>query len=354
MLRRIGELFCLPWFRGCKARGGGRVISQAPLPALVVDCHSHLFPRAWQPEGRMPSDLFDPNQLLDDQDAAGVGLSIISDPHIWYGDIDINDISRCRAYNDFAAETARKHPGRLAGLGTVVPWRGAEHLAEAERALTQLDLSGLAIATSDRGQLLDAVPDEFFSMAEDLGVAIFLHPGGTVIGQEHMEPYRLGEVCGRPLDMTITLARLILTGALERHPRLKLLCAHAGGGICMIAPRLDFGHELRDYAPLGPWGPHRLAEPPSRSVSQLHLDTVAYGVEPLRLALATVGPQRLCFGSDHPPVPFPLTRSLGLIEELGLPDRDRAQVFGGNAASLFHLGTTQPIPATAGKEHQDT
>src|SRR5215469_10973802 len=111
--------------------------------APIVDCHSHLFPPVWQPEGRMPPDLFEAEKLLAEQAEAGIDLSVISDPHIWYGDLDICDIGRCRSYNDFVAELTATHAGRLAGLATVVPWRGDEHLAEAERALTQLRLSGL-------------------------------------------------------------------------------------------------------------------------------------------------------------------------------------------------------------------
>ncbi|MHB1987987.1 MAG: amidohydrolase family protein [Acidimicrobiales bacterium] len=309
------------------------------MSAPVIDVHSHLFPTAWRDEGNMPEDMFSPNQLIEEQGHAGVHVSLISDPHIWYGDIDTNEIDRCRQYNDFVAEVARDNPERLAGLGTSVPWRGEEHLAEAERAIRELGLAGLAIATSDRGQLLDAIPDAFFALAEDLGAPIFIHPGGHVIGQEHMEPYRLGEICGRPLDMTITLARLIMTGTLERHPRLRLLCAHAGGAICMIAPRLDFGHELRGYKALGPWGPHELQEGPSHHVARLYLDTVTYGVAPLRLALATVGPDRLLFGSDHPPVPFPLARSIGIVGALGLGQEDLDKVLGVNAAELFGLRT---------------
>ena len=78
----------------------------------------------------------------------------------------------------------------------------------------------------------------------------------------------------------MTLARLILTGGLERHAGSSL-CAHAGGAICTIADRLDFGHELRAYAPLGPWGEVELPEPPSAYVARLHLDTVTYGTAAL-------------------------------------------------------------------------
>ena len=305
----------------------------------VVDAHSHLFPHAWAPRGRMPADMFDVEALLARQDAAGIATTVVSDPHIWYGDLDPGALDYAREYNDFAAELQRAHAGAVVGLATATPWRDG-HVEEARRAIDELGLGGIAIATSDAGRYLDSVPDEFWELVVDRDVTVFLHPGGTTVGQELMDMYRLGEVCGRPLDTTLTLSRLILFGVLERHPRLRLLCSHAGGAICAIADRLDFGHELRDYAPLGPWGEVRLSEPPSAFVARLHLDTVTYGPALLRLALERVGAGRLVFGSDNPPVPFPLERSLGHVHALGLADEELARVLGSNARSLF--------PAAAG------
>jgi aminocarboxymuconate-semialdehyde decarboxylase len=306
------------------------------MTVAVVDCHSHLFPLEWAPAGRMPPDMFDVPALLERQKEAGIELSVVSDPHIWYGDLDPGSIERSREYNDFAAELQRSHPGEIAALASVAPWRGDEHLAEAERAI-ELGLRGFAIATSDDGRYLDAVPEEFWKWVEEHDVPVFLHPGGTVVGQEHMDAYRLGEVCGRPLDTTLTLARFILMGFMERFPRLRLLCSHAGGGICMIADRLDFGHELRRYAPLGPWGEVELSEPPSAFVQRLYLDTVTYGPAPLRLALERVGPNRLLYGSDRPPVPLDHVRTIGYVRELGLSVEDEDAVLGENARRLFGL-----------------
>jgi aminocarboxymuconate-semialdehyde decarboxylase len=285
----------------------------------------------------MPDDMFDVAGLLERQEAAGIATTVVSDPHIWYGDLDPGDIARTREYNDFAANLARDHPSSLAALGTVTPWRGDEHVREAERAVGELGLSGLALPTSDGGRYLDTVPESFWAIVTGLDVPLFLHPGGTVVGQELMTMYRLGEVCGRPLDTTVTLARLILTGVLERFPTLRLLCAHAGGAICTICDRLDFGHELRGYAPLGPWGEVELPQPPSAYVSRLYLDTVTYGPAALRPALERVGHERLVFGSDRPPVPFPLERSLAHVHALGLEPAAEAAVLGGNARSLFAL-----------------
>ena len=98
----------------------------------------------------MPEDMFDVEGLLARQAEAGIATSVVSDPHIWYGDLDPGSLDRTREYNDFAAELVRAHPGALAALGTVTPWRDG-HLAEAERAVTELGLVGLALPTSDGG-----------------------------------------------------------------------------------------------------------------------------------------------------------------------------------------------------------
>jgi len=304
----------------------------------IVDTHSHLYPRAWAEHGRMPPDMFDVPALLERQEEGGVEVSVISDPHIWYGELDPGSIERAREYNDFAAELAREHAPRIVALGSVTPWRGEEHAVEAERAVEELGLPGLAMATSDGGGYLDAVPESFWEMVAARDVPLFLHPGGAVIGQELMNEYRLAEVCGRPLDTTVTLSRFILMGFMERYPGLRILCPHAGGAIATIADRLDFGHELRGYAPLGPWGEVELSMPPSEFVKRLYLDTVTYGPAPLRLAVERVGPDHVVYGSDNPPVPFPLSRSIGVVRALELSESDEAKVLGGNARKLFGLG----------------
>lgn len=307
---------------------------------MIIDVHSHLFPPEWESSGHLPHDMFEVDVVLARQEEAGIDLTIVSDPHIWYGERDLGDITVTRAYNDFAAELTARYPDRLRVLATATPWRGPEHLRETERAIRELGLPGVAVATSDRGRYLDEVPDEFWEIVTDAGVPVFIHPGGTTVGQEFMGEYRLGELCGRPLDMTLTLSRFILTGTFERHPNVRLLCAHAGGGICMIANRLDFGHELRDYRPLGPWGKVHLSAPPSTYVRKLYLDTVTFGPAPLRLALETVGSSQVCYGTDGPPLPFPASRGIDTVRAIGADAETTAAILGGNAAALF--GLTEP------------
>lgn len=300
----------------------------------TVDVHAHLYPQEWAKLGRLPESMFDVDALVARIDEGGIDRVLVSDPHIFYGDLDVLDISAVRVYNDFAAGLSAASAGRVVGMASITPWRGSEQVAEAIRAVTELGLVGIGIPTSDRGQYLDSVPDAFWEAVADLAVPVFLHPPGQIIGQELMGEYRLGEVCGRPLDTTLTLARAILTGVLERHD-VKLLCPHAGGAICTVADRLDFGHELRDYAPLGPWGEVRLPRPPSEYVRRLWLDTVTYGPGPLRLAVETVGAAQVCFGTDGPPVPFTVQRHRAVVDALGLPAAEHERIMGGSALELF-------------------
>ncbi len=278
----------------------------------VIDAHCHLFPPDWARHGLMPPDMFDFEALLERQAAAGVATSIVSDPHIWYGDLDTGDISRSREYNEFAAELGRTHPLQIAPLGTVTPWRGEDHLLEAERAVRQLGLRGLAIPTSDNGRYLDTIGDAFWEVVADLDLPVSIHPGGTALGNELMQMYRLGEVCGRPLDTTLTLARYILTGTAACHPRVRLLCAHAGGAICTIADRLDFGMSY-DATPLS--APGERSSWPSRP-RPTSLASIRHGDVRHRGAAAgplAGRPSACSLRSDRPPVPFDLERTIGYV-----------------------------------------
>jgi len=299
-----------------------------------IDVHAHLYPEAWRSQGMMPDNMFDIDSLVSRLDEGGISQVIVSDPHIWYGDLDVLDIECVREYNDFAAGLAAHTGGQVQAMASVTPWRGAEHVAEAQRAITDLGLVGVGIPTSDRGQYLDSVPEDFWEFVSGENIPVFLHPAGVVVGQELMGQYRLGEVCGRPLDTTLTLARAILTGLFERHS-VEILCSHAGGAICTISDRLNFGHELREYAPLGPWGEVHLPKLPSEYIERLWLDTVTYGSKALKLAVDTVGPAQVCFGSDGPPVPFSIERHRAYVDELGFSADDHDAVMGGNARRLF-------------------
>ena len=303
---------------------------------MVIDCHSHLVPKSWF-HPKSPQAIFNIDGLLEEQDKAGVHLTVFGNNWIRTPD-GADSFEVVKQFNEFAAEATGKNPGRLLGLASAVPFGDERILKETERAVRQYGLKGIMVNSSVNGEYLDsprAVP--FFELVTQLNVPLFVHPPKVTIGAEKMEIFRLPEMLGRPFDTTLSLARFILTGGLEKFPKLKLVCAHVGGALPMLPGRLGFGYELRHDTSFGPWAPDVLTQPPAEYIKQLYLDTVSLHTPAVLCAVQTVGVEHVLFGSDFPPVPIALKRSVDVVEELAVSDEDKKKILGGNAAKLFGL-----------------
>jgi aminocarboxymuconate-semialdehyde decarboxylase len=303
----------------------------------VIDCHCHLGPAEWRAP-TAPASMFDVEGLLAEQDRAGVDVSVFGNNWIRVPD-GLPALEAVRRYNDFAAEVTARHPGRLLGLASAIPFGGDDHLRELERAVRELRLKGVMVNSSVEGEYLDsprAVP--FFDLVTTLDVPVFVHPPRVTIGAEKMEIFRLPEMVGRPFDTTLSLARFILLGGFERFPTLELVLAHMGGAISLLPGRLDFGHELRHDPAFGPWEPDVLTVPPSEHIGRLYLDTMGFHPPAVLCCVATVGADHVVLGSDFPLVHVQLSRTVELVRQLPLSVADRAAILGGNATRLLRLG----------------
>ena len=151
---------------------------------------------------------------------------------------------------------------------------------------------------------------EFFAAAQQLDMALFVHPQGPSIGQERMGQYYLPFMVGYPADSALAAARLILGGVLGRLPRLRICFAHGGGAFPAALGRLDHGHRVRAEAR------KFIAEPPSRYARSLYFDTLTHDPKLLAFNLDKFGSQRVMVGSDYPfdmGVEHPLAQLEGLI-----------------------------------------
>src|SRR5437763_3699795 len=102
---------------------------------LVVDCHSHLIPPNWYLEST-PRSTIDLDALFAQQDEAGVNLTVFGNNWIRTRPGQ-SRLDAVREFNAFAADLSARHPQRLIGLASTIPFEGDEFLIEVERAVAR-------------------------------------------------------------------------------------------------------------------------------------------------------------------------------------------------------------------------
>ena len=226
---------------------------------------------------------------------------------------------------ELADEGPLKQPV-LATVATHAPETAAEDLRD---AVQENGMNGLLLNTNPPGQPDLAASDlePLWAAAEDLAVPVMLHPPTDGPSSRLPGIDGFGNVFGRLVDTTMAASRLILSGVLDRYPRLALILVHGGGFLPFQSQRLDGGHRLPPLA-----ASELERETPSAYLQDLYFDTVALSSASIRLLTDVVGTPRILFGSDYPftlggPTP------VRAVHDAGLDDVDA--VLGGNAHSLF-------------------
>jgi len=269
-----------------------------------------------------------------------IDVSVVTNAaHYLRGKHPSEELAAVQKWTDYAIAIQEKYKGVIYSFATILPCGGPAFVKEAERAIRELGLKGIFIHSSHKGQYPD--DDEarpFWELVQDLDVPVMIHPPHIGFGEERMSEYRLASSIGRPFDLCLALGRLIVRGVLEDFPRVKLVSSHGGGGICEVIGRMDYAYELQDEAYfLGSYAPMKIKHPPGHYLKQIYVDTVIYHLPAARLALETLGPDRVLYGSDAPPLTSLKPRAIELVNKLNLPAPQREAVFWRNAANLLKL-----------------
>jgi aminocarboxymuconate-semialdehyde decarboxylase len=198
----------------------------------------------------------------------------------------------CRAVNSGLAELCVHDASRLRWLAHVplqAPRAAAELLAHAADA----GAVGAQIGTSVAGvPLADAGLDPFWAAAEEHEMTLMLHPAYNN-AHPGLEGYHLQNAIGNQLETTIAAERLIVTGVLDRHPRLQLLLVHAGGYMPWQAGRLRHAAAVR---------PELTDSPPDPAAyfGRIAVDTITHDPAALRYLVDRVGAGNVAMGTDLP------------------------------------------------------
>jgi len=236
----------------------------------------------------------DPAAKLEQLESLGLEASVVSvSPALFaYESDEDRGVTLCRAVNSGLAEFGTHDPARLRWIAHVplqAPDAAAELLAEAAAA----GAVGAQIGTSvARTPLADAGLDRFWAAAEEHDMALMLHPA---YNNPHpgLEGYHLQNTIGNQLETTIAAERLMVTGVLDRHPRLRLLLVHAGGYMPWQAGRLRHAATVRAELADSPTDPHDY-------FGRIVVDTITHDAAALRFLVERVGADNVAMGTDLP------------------------------------------------------
>lgn len=197
--------------------------------------------------------------------------------------------------------------------------------------------AGMLPSTAGGRPLDDPIFEPMWSLIEELGLLIFLHPTSAV-GSERFGLHGVHVLVGWPFETTLAVTRLIFEGVLERHPGLKIILSHGGGNLVFLRGRLDSAYNAEGWE-ANPYYRKNISRPPSAYLDRLYYDTCALSVESNRFVVETMGEDRVMFGSDYP---FDIgdpegKRAVPVIASLS--DAAREKVCRGNAyAALRKIG----------------
>jgi aminocarboxymuconate-semialdehyde decarboxylase len=362
---------------------------QAKMP--VVDVHTHVYPPAYMSllrsrrelpyvrsfpdnpsagdrlvilpaedtestsRGRpIGSEYYDVAKKIAFMDAHGIDISVMSLANPWLDWLPAESAAAtAREINDDVERMCAEHEGRLYAFGTLPLSAPAEQVVdEIARLGTLKHMRGVIIGTSGLGSGLDDPElDPIYTALEKHNHLIFLHPhyglptsvyGPRASDYGHVLPLALGF----PLETTIAVTRMLLSGVWDRFQNLNVLIAHSGGTLPFLGGRIEscIAHDA-----------HLKAEgklDSRRSVwdvlkKNIYLDAVIYADIGLKAAIEASGADRLLFGTDHPFFPpldegekewLSVKMNSQAVKSVFADDsKSAAAIMGGNAARILRL-----------------
>jgi len=271
-------------------------------------------------------------QFMDQQ---GIDVQVLSHQGGWWYEADRDLASRIiKVQNERLAAWCNAHSDRFVGLASVAlqhPEMAAEQLDE---AVKKLGLRGVGIAGHAGGEVPSSAKyDPFWTKVQELGVLVFIHPGGAdnIIKQGALSGRGdLGNIIGNPLETTFFLSRLILDGTLDHFTGVRICGAHAGGYLPSYLGRLDVACDVRDNAKCA-----NKKHPREYFKQQILVDSMIFSEEGLRHLVAEMGVSQIVYGTDTP-YNWPAAVDL-IVNASFLKDAEKEAILGGNLIKLLRI-----------------
>ncbi|MDP7723622.1 amidohydrolase family protein [Mycobacterium sp. TY814] len=310
-------------------RGATAINTQPPAAIGIIDVHTHAIDEVLPDlHASYPDDLWpgierigdteaillfggqhyrridhrcwSPTPRIADMDREGIAVQVLSPVPVTFcyrasagGAAELASVQ-----NEFFARIIHQHPTRFAALGAVALQDPDWAVDEMRRCMRHRGFLGVEIGSRvGDTELSDPSLDRFFAAAHELDALVLVHPSDQDL-PPRIRNLGLGFGAGMPIETALAAAALLIGGALQRRPEVRICLAHGAGALPALLGRLDKGAVVAGMAADSP-------ELPSRLARQLWCDSLTYDRGALQTAIDVFGTDHVVFGSDYPFVAMP-------------------------------------------------
>jgi aminocarboxymuconate-semialdehyde decarboxylase len=167
--------------------------------------------------------------------------------------------------------------------------------------------------------------EPFYARVEELDLPLFLHPTDAIFA-DMLAGYggALHHSIGRIMEVSVAASRLIVSGLMERHPKLKIVMSHTGGALPYQSGKMD--HNMKRA---------KLQQPATTYIKRMYTDTVSPHTAGIKFAIEYYGVDHVMYGTDYPCLDH--HKTLEFFNEIALSEEDRNKILYGNVRKLFNL-----------------
>jgi 2,3-dihydroxybenzoate decarboxylase len=280
------------------------------------------------------------DERLQDMDSAGIARQVISLTSPGVQILEAGTATSIAALaNDQLAEATARHPDRFTALAAMAPQNPAAAAREIERAITSLGFRGVILNSHTQGEYFDNPKFwEIFEVAEALDVPVYLHPNTPsrdMIGPL-LEKGLDGAIYGFAVETGMHLLRIIVSGAFDRFPRLKIVVGHLGEALPFWLFRLDFMHRAmvsaKRYPGVGPLN-KRVSDYLRENV---WITTSGMAWEPaIMFVRSVIGADRVMYAMDYPYQFIPA--EVAVTDNLPISDAEKKGFYQDTAEAVFRI-----------------
>ncbi|KPK30933.1 MAG: hypothetical protein AMK69_02020 [Nitrospira bacterium SG8_3] len=314
---------------------------------MIIDFSSHMITREVEEklsskesfqrlQKNFASETSDPEERIKVMEKHGIDMQVLTQPTPIVVGLRTEETEEvCRITNDAIGKVCRSYPDKFVPFAIVSLLDVKQAIYELDRAVNEWGCRGVVIGTNQNNKGVDAPENgRFYEKVCEYDIPVFLHPMNWSSYDLVNEDPAVMRLFGWPFDTTIALLRLIVSGTMERHPTLKVVTHHLGGGMFpFFSNRFNIKFENLKK---------EMKRPLSESLERVYGDTAVDGTAAaLPCGHAFFGTERMLFGTDYPFSPEKgevyLRENLAIIKSWDLPEEDKAKILGENAKRLLKL-----------------